>query len=168
MRRTPILLSVAALALLGLSIAGGVGPLARAQEGTPPSGGFEIAPGVMAEGLAFAEGQEVPSLYRLTFAPGVVYPITPAPDISLVYGEAGMLTITLDAPVTITQAGATNVPGESVAAGIEFMLHTGDYAVFPPLAGGEARNDGQETASVVVAAIIPSGIATPTTATPAS
>ncbi|MDP9359343.1 MAG: hypothetical protein M3R02_29470 [Chloroflexota bacterium] len=167
MRRTPVLLSVVAVVLLGL-VAAGIGPLARAQEGTPPPGGFEIAPGVVAEGLAFAAGQETPALYRLTFAPGVVYPIAPAPEISLVYSEAGMLTLTLDAPVTITRAGATGSPGEAVAAGTGFMMHTGDYAVFPSLVGGEARNDGPEAATVLVASIIPPGMATPVAGTPAS
>lgn len=121
-----------------------------------------------AEALAFAPGQEAPALYRLTFAPGVTYSIDPAPEISLVYGEAGTLTFTLDAPVTITRAGATNAPGEAVAAGAEFMLEAGDYTVFPPLVSGEVRNDGQEAASVVVASIVPAGVATPTAATPAS
>ncbi len=167
MRRMPVLLSLVAVVLLGL-IAAGMGPLARAQEGTPPAGGFEIAPGVIAEGLAFAEGQETPALYRLTFASGVVYPIAPAPEISLVYSEAGMLTFTLDAPVTITRAGATGSAGEAVAAGTEFMLHAGDYATFPALVGGVARNDGPEAASVLVASIIPPGMATPVAGTPVS
>ncbi len=168
MRRTPVLLSVVAMVLLGLVVAGRVGTLARAQEGTPPAGGFEIAPGVTAEGLAFAAGQETPALYRLTFASGVVYPIAPAPEISLVYSEAGMLTFTLDVPVTITRAGVTGSAGEAVAAGTEFMLHAGDYATFPAFVGGEARNDGPEAASVLVASIVPPGMATPVAGTPVS
>ena len=168
MRRMPVLVSVVAVVLLALAAAGRVGPAAVAQEGTPPAGGFEIAPGVTAEALAFAPGQEAPSLYRLTFAPGVTYRVDPAPDISLVYVEAGALTATLDAPVTITRAEATDAPGEAVAAGTEFTLAAGDYAAFPPLVGGEVRNDGQEPASVVVAAIVPSAMATPVAATPAA
>ncbi len=166
MCRTPVLLSVAAVLLLGLIAAARVGPLAGAQEGTPPPGGFEIAPGVTAEGLAFAAGQAAPALYRLTFAPGVTYAFDPAPEISLVYVAAGALAITLDAPVTVTRAGATAAPGEAVAAGTEFALAAGDYAVFPLLVDGEVRNDGQEAASVVVAGIVPSAMATPTAATP--
>ena len=84
MGRLPVLLSVVAVVLLGLVAAGWVGPVTVAQQGTPPPGGFEIAPGVTAEGLAFAAGQEAPSLYRLTFAPGVTYAVAPAPEISLV------------------------------------------------------------------------------------
>ena len=164
MRRTPVLLSVF-VAVLCLGVAARVGQVGMAQEGTPaPS--FEIAPGVTAEALAFAAGQEAPALYRLTFAAGVTYTVIPAPEISLGYVEAGTLTFTLDAPVTVTRAGATDAPGEAVAAGTEFELATGDYTTLPPLVGGEARNDGQEAASIVVAGIIPSGAATPTAATP--
>ena len=166
MRRSPVLLAVAAL-LLGLVAAARVGPLAGAQEGTPPPGGFEIAPGVTAEALAFAAEQEAPALYRLTFAPGVTYAFDPAPEISLAYVEVGALAITLDAPVTVTRAGATDAPGEAVAAGTEFTLVVGDYVVLPPLVDGEVRNDGQEAASVVVAGIVPSAVATPMAATPA-
>ena len=167
MRRSPVLISVAAVVLLGVVVAGRVGPLAGAQEGTPPAGAFEIAPGVTAEGLAFAVGQEAPSLYRLTFAPGVTYAVQPAPDISLAYGESGALVFGLDVPVTVTRAGATAAPGEPVAAGTEFTLQPGDYFVVPPLAAGEIRNEGDEPASVVVASIIPGGRATPEAGTPA-
>lgn len=146
-------------------VVGSVGVAAVAQEGSPPAGGFEIAPGVTAEALAFAPGQEAPALYRLTFEPGVTYTVEPAPEISLVYQEAGALTATLDAPITITRSGATDAPGEGVAADVAFGLAAGDYAVFPPLVGGEVRNEGQESASVVVAGIVPStspvAIATP-------
>ena len=166
MRRSRVLLPVAAVVLLFL-VAHRVGPTVDAQEGTPPAGGFEIAPGVTAEALAFAAEREAPPLYRLTFAPGVTYSFDPAPEISLVYVEAGALAITLDAPVTVTRAGATDAPGEAVAAGTEFTLRAGDYAAFPPLVDGEVRNAGQEAASVMVAGIVPSAMATPTAATPA-
>ncbi len=97
----------------------------------------------------------------------MTYAFDPAPEISLGYVEVGALAITLDAPVTVTRAGAATAPGEAVAAGTEFTLAAGDYVVLPLLVDGEVRNDGQEAASVVVAAIIPSGMATPTAATPA-
>ncbi len=166
MRRTRVLLPVSTVVLLFLVAAHRVGPTVDAQEGTPPAGGFEIAPGVTAEALAFAAGRETPALYRLTFAPGVTYRVEPTPAISLVYGEAGALTATLDAPITIVRAGAIATPGEAVAAGTEFTLAAGDYAVFPPLVGGEVRNDGREAATVTVADIVPEGMATPTAATP--
>ncbi len=158
MRRPALMFWIFAVVSLGLS---GVGATALAQEGTPSPAGFEIAPGVTAEALAFEPGQEAPALYRLTFTPGVVYRVEPAPEISLVYQEAGELTAALDAPVTITRSGATDAPGEAVTAETEFTLAAGDYAVFPPLVGGEVRNDGQEAASVVVASIIPSSTASP-------
>ncbi len=166
MRRTSILL-LGVVILLGLLVAGRVGSMAVAQDATPPPGGFEIAPGVTAEGLAFAMGQEAPSLYRLTFAPGVIYRVEPAPDISLAYLETGALTLTLDAPVTITRAGSSDAPGEAVTASTEFTVEAGDYFVLPPLASGEVRNDGEVAASVMVAAIVPAGMGTLAAGTPA-
>ncbi len=161
MRRRLSLTSVAAVVLLSLVTAGWSFGIS-AQEASPPPGGFEIAPGVTAEALAFVPGQEAPALYRLTFAPGVTYTIMPAPDISLVYQETGALAFTLDAPVTITRAGAADEPGEAIAADTGFTLNAGDYTTFPALVGGEACNDGEEPASAVVASIIPmEGMATP-------
>ncbi len=154
LRRLPIV-----VVLLGI-IAFGVASVASAQNATPPP--FEIAPGVTAEALAFAPGEEAPALYRVTFAPGVTYAITPASEISLIYQETGALTFTLDAPVTVTRAGATDAPGEAMEADTEFTLEEGDYMAFPPLGAGEARNDSEEEVSVVVASILPGeGMATP-------
>ena len=161
MRHRLSLTSVAAVVLLSV-VTAGWSYVISAQEASPPPGGFEIAPGVTAEALAFVPGQEAPALYRLTFAPGVTYTIMPAPDISLVYQETGALVFTLDAPVTVTRAGAADEPGEAIAADTEFTLNAADYTTFPALVGGEARNDGDEPASAVVASIIPTeGMATP-------
>lgn len=161
MRRLVILAAALVLAVVGRS--------AVAQDGTPGPMTFEIAPGVTAEALAFVAGQEAPALYRLTFAPGVTYAVTPAPEIALAYGESGVLTITVDTPVTVARAGSTAEPGETVAAGSEFELAADDYVVLPPLAAGEVRNDGQEPATITVAGIVPSGgesAASPEAATP--
>ena len=163
------LLTIAAL-LLVLSL---LGKSVSAQGDGPPPGGFEIAPGVMAEALAFVEGREEPVHYRLTFAPGTIYEVLPAPTISLGYLEAGALSMTLDTPVTITRAGTMDEPGEAIAAGDEFTLSTGDYLVLPPMVAGEIRNDGEEPAVVVVADIAPAtggmpGGATPDAGTPAA
>jgi quercetin dioxygenase-like cupin family protein len=141
-------------------------PLAIAQEGTPTAEGFEFAPGVIGYELARAEGQEQPSLYRLTFAPGATLSGGDAdPSIALALVEAGSLTVTIDAPIAITRGGDAGTP-EVVEAGTEFTAEAGDYLVIPPLVAGEYRNDGPEEASVVVAAIMPSGTATSAMGTP--
>ncbi|CAA9541068.1 MAG: hypothetical protein AVDCRST_MAG33-18 [uncultured Thermomicrobiales bacterium] len=142
-------------------------PTVSAQDGGPPPGGFEIAPGVTAEALAFVEGRDEPSLYRLTFAPDTTYAIEPVPSISLGVLESGSLSFTLDVPVTVTRAGAVDDPGEAIAADEEFTLEAGDYTVLPPMAGGEIRNDGTEPAAVIVADIVPAAAGTPA-ATPAA
>jgi hypothetical protein len=137
-----------------------VGSVATAQEGSPPPGGFEIAPGVTAEALAFAPGSQVPSLYRLTFAPGVTYQAQSAPEISLGYLESGTLSLTVDAPVTVTRTDAAEI----IPAGTDFTLSAGEYLVLPLLASGEVRNEGTEAASLLVASITPAmPAATPAT-----
>ena len=144
--------------------------ISHAQEATPPPGGFEIAPGVTAEALAFVPGQEAPSLYQLTFAPGTIYAFEPSPEISLVYVVAGAVTITLDAPVTVTRATYPGEVGEVVGAGTAFPFNLGDYTVFPAMVDGEVRNDGSEPATLLVSAIVPpasTDLATPG-ATPAA
>jgi hypothetical protein len=131
----------------------------------PRPAGSRLPPGVAEEPLAFAFGQEAPALYRLTFAPGVIYAVAPAPEISLVYAEGGALTVPLDAPVKIHRAGATAAPGQAITAWTELTLTAGHYAVSPPLVRGEVRNEGTEAAAVDVATIVPSGMA-PAVATP--
>jgi len=164
MRRFAVLASVIAAMVLGLHAQ----PVTIAQEGTPAAEGFEFAPGVIGYALAYAEGQEEPSLYRLTFAPGATLSGGEAdPSISLGLVEAGSITVTIDAPIAITRGGDAGTP-EIVEAGTEFTAAAGDYLVIPPLVAGEYRNDGQEEASVVVAAIIPSGMAASATGTPAA
>jgi hypothetical protein len=145
---------------------------AGAQEGSPPAGGpppggFEIAPGVTAEALAFVEGREDPSVYRLTFDAGVTYMIQQSPALEVVYVESGSLTITFSAAVTIGQLGTTDMSGEAVAPDTEVTVEAGNYFVLPPMTTGEVRNDGAEAASVSIANIIPAPTATPE-ATPAS
>ena len=162
MRRALVLVSAAALSLVGAVLAGGIGGRTVAQDATSPPGAVEIAPGVTAEVLAVAEGQAVPPLFRLRFAPGAAYPASETdPSISLVYAEAGTLTFTIEAQVTITRAGATGAR-DVRAAGTAFTLEPGDYFVFPPLVAGEARNDGQDPAAILVAALVPAGLVTPT------
>ena len=144
--------------------------VSHAQEATPPPAGFEIAPGVTAEALAFVPGQEAPSLYQLTFTPGTTYAFEPSPEISLVYVTAGMVTITLDAPVTVTRAALPGEVGDVVDAGTAFPFSLGDYTVLPAMVVGEVRNDGTEPATLLVSSIIPpatTDLATPG-ATPAA
>ncbi len=166
MRRVMFPMSLVGVLLVSMVAVGGRVPGAVAQNGTPPPGGFEIAPGVTAEILPTSE--DPPSLYRLHFAPDVTYPIGASPSLEVVYIESGALTLRVEAPVTVGQVGVTDAAGENVAAGTEFTVEPGNYFVLPPFVGGEVRNDGQETATVSVAGILPDAMATPTAGTPAA
>jgi hypothetical protein len=163
MRKLASLLSVVVLVVvsMGMSIS--------AQEASPPAApmgppdSFEIAPGVVADNMVFVEGAEAPVAYRLTFEPGVVYPVEPGPNLELGYMESGNLVMTLDAPVTVRQANDPQGEGEMYDAGSEFTLEAGDFLVLQPGVGGEIRNDSNEPASLSVAGLTlgGSGIATP-------
>jgi hypothetical protein len=41
--------------------------------------------------MVVAEGAEVPASYRLTFWPGVMYPVEPSPNLEVIYAESGRL-----------------------------------------------------------------------------
>ena len=165
-RHYGFVLSVIAMVLLGLVGLGSTGAT-WAQEATPLAGGlpFELAPGVTADILPTSK--DPPSLYRIRFAPGVVYELEVSPAVSLVYVEAGTLVLRLDAPLTVTRAGQTDTPGEPIAAGVEVTLGEGDYTVLPPNVTGEARNDGQDPAQVTAAELIPEQLEMSLMGTPA-
>ena len=156
MRRLTSRGALLALLMVSLLWVATLAPHVDAQDSTPAAGppAFELAPGVTAEALAFAEGQEAPALYRLIFEPGVTYAFDAVPEISLALVESGPLALTVDVPVSITRAGATDESGEDIEADTEFTVETGDYFVLAPFASGEVRNDVEEAASVMVAAII--------------
>lgn len=140
---------------------------------TPPAGpmefpdSFELAPGVVADNMTFGEGAEEPSLYRLTFEAGVVYPVMPSSHLEVAIIESGSLTMTLDAAVTVTELGDTESGGEVVPANTEFVVETGQFLVLQPGVSGEVRNDGSEPARVSVAGLTPAGADMPT-GTPAA
>lgn len=147
------------------------GGMVLAQESTPgpegePPDSFELAPGVIADNVVFAEGSESPVMYRLHFEPGVTYPVPPGVNLELAYVETGSLILTLDAPIVVGQMGAVDTAGVMVPAATEVTLTAGQYLVLQPGVAGEVRNEGSETAIVSVAGIGLQGVATPM-ATPA-
>jgi hypothetical protein len=150
MSRCAIVLLIAGLTTLTCGI---IGPVStRAQESTPVAEpvGVEVAPGVTFDLIRALE--DPPSLYRLRFAPGATLSFVDDPAISLVYVELGALSLELDAAVSDARPEASS--GEEDAASA-LQLSQGDYFVLPPLVAGEIRNEGQEPAAIVIAAITP-------------
>ncbi len=182
MRRLTLLLSFVAVALVGLFVAGRVPTIA--QEGTPPAEEFAPPEGVTFEGLAFGLAEALPpgptglGLFRFTLEPGARIDLEADPSYFLVSIESGAITFRVGEPVRVTRAvtgtpGAQTLgpdaPAEDVPAGTDVTLEQGDAALFPPGAGGEARNDGQEPAVGLVVAVGPEqaeGEATPAVGTP--
>lgn len=137
----------------------GIATVARAQVGTPPAEatGVEVAPGVTFALLPASE--DPPSLYRLNFAPGATLQFAGDPAISLVYVESGALELELDATVRDTRP---DTPGEEAIQ----ALGQGAYFVLPPQVAGEIRNEGEEPAAIVIAAISPGVMPAPVSGTP--
>jgi hypothetical protein len=151
MGRCAIIILIAGLMTL---TCGMLGPVSTgAQESTPAAEtiGVEIAPGVTFDLMPASE--DPPSLYRLRFAPGASLSFVDDPAISLVYMESGALSLELDAAVSDARPEASS--GDEEEADSALQLSEGDYLVLPPLVAGEIRNEGQEPAAIVIAAITP-------------
>jgi quercetin dioxygenase-like cupin family protein len=165
------------IALMLASVAGqGLNPSTMAQDATPPSEQQAGAP----EGVSFvtlASGTiEVLSpgtanlvLGRIRLAPGAAVPFDPAdPTVDLVYMASGTLTFSVEAPMTVARGVSAGTPvptePEAIEAGTEFTMSEGDFALFPPNASGEVRNDGDEdaTAWVTNLALFTTDASTPT------
>jgi len=149
--------NLASALVLGLCLAMSIGVVgARAQE--DPSAGpprFEIAPGIVAEALAFAEGQDAPALYRLTISSGATYPFTGDASIAVAYVETGPVSLVVEAPIALVLATSSSQTPVTVAPGTSSTLETGDYLMLPPLAGGVIRNEGSVLVSILVASLQP-------------
>jgi quercetin dioxygenase-like cupin family protein len=155
---------VALLITLVLAIVAsqGLNPSTQAQDATPPSEQQAGAPeGVSMVTLAsgsievLSPGTANLALGRIRLAPGATLPFDPTdPSVDLLYVSAGTLTFRVDAPMTVARAGRAGTPAptepENIEADTEFTLSDGDFAVFPPNAAGEVRNDSDEDATAWV------------------
>ena len=150
---------VASLIAIVLGAAIPAGP-AVAQEGTPPADAAEaeVAPGVTFTLMPASE--DPPSLYRLAFDPGAGLYFAGDPAISLVFVESGAIALNMNAAVS--DARAATPAGDATA----LTMGQGDYFVLPPLVAGELRNDGEEPASILIAAITPGLFPVPAAGTP--
>lgn len=165
MRRiTVFLLSV--VMVLGTILLGGR-PIAMAQEATP-QGEEEGLEGISLEFLGGGETETLPSapvsviLVRVGLAPGAAFPADANdPSIAVITVEAGVVTMNVEAPMTVLHLPANAEPGpedfEQYAAGQEFTMEVGDSTLFPANVGGEIRNDGEEDAILLGTIIEPSG-----------
>jgi adenosylcobinamide amidohydrolase len=182
MRRIPTLMSVMAVALLGL-IGLGAQSRAVAQESTPAATGMMPA-GISFEELAFATGVDVPSpadvsVARIALEPGAGFPIDASdPSSGMLVVESGTFTVSASTEMSVSRgaglnsAMATAMAGgayapelETIAVGEEATMEAGDAIWIPGNVDGEIRNDGSETAVGLAFLISPPG-AMMTEATP--
>lgn len=187
MRRLSLLVSLVAVALLGLVVVSRPTPGALGQEATPTGEEFAFE-GVSFEPLAVTTGLTLPSpgdlvLVRIGLEPGAVLPSDPSdPSLAMVLVETGELTVQLDAPVAVTRAGSFApalataeaggefiAPEATVAAGEAVTLQAGDVAFLPANVSGEVRNDGAERVAGLAFIVAPptEGNTMPAEGTPA-
>lgn len=131
---------------------------ALAQEAELPEG---VTVDVFASAVAGAipEDANLLLLFRMTLAPGAVYPLAEDEgNLTLVEVERGTLTASGDADLQIARAGAEPGMEETVAADQAFTLDAGDSALFAPNLMGEVRNDGTEDVGLLILEAAPATI----------
>lgn len=183
MRRFTVLLSVVAVAMLGV-LALRAQPVAVAQEATP--GSEEMAPeGITYEPVAFAMGIELASpsdlfVVRIGLDSGTGFPIEASdPSMGILVVESGTFTVEVEGPVSVTRgeglaeamaaaetSGDIAAATEVIAVGEAVTLKAGDAAYIPGSIDGEIRNDGEERAVGLAFLVGPSEVMV-TEATPA-
>jgi quercetin dioxygenase-like cupin family protein len=166
MRRFGLLVSMVTVVLLGM-LALHAQPVAIAQEATPAAD--EMA-GVIYEPLGFAMGVELASpadmfVVRFSLEPGAGFPLEASdPTGGMAVVESGALTVRIEEMAWTVNRGealrAAMAEGgddadfaaamEEVAMGAEAVLEAGDVAWIPGSVSGEIRNNGQESAEVIV------------------
>lgn len=137
-----------------------------AQAGTPAVALAFV--GVTPESLAIGmipglpPGSRVITLSRLRFAPGgYARNAASDPALALVSIEAGTITVRSTAPVSVNRAATPGEPATAqFPAGAEITQQAGDSFI-APLAGGEVRNAGPGSATLLVAGLGPLATATP-------
>jgi quercetin dioxygenase-like cupin family protein len=164
MRPFVSLVSVVAVALIGLGMLGGRSRVG-AQE-TTPTLATSTPEAITVNAQAFAPVTALPAsgvlgVLRVTLASDAVLPADPSdPSTALILVEAGTLTVRVDAPIAVIRAGAEFAPGnpipqESVGAGTEVMLGPGDAFVSPPHVSGQIRNPGASAVVLLLAVAFP-------------
>jgi len=135
-----------------------------AQPATPQAGmGVALPAGVTQQNLAIGlaapllPAGAIIELARFTFAPGAVVGLPEAsPSLALVYVESGILTVRIDAPMTLTRATSDSSGKlETIPAGTAFTAVQSDFFVGPPHVAVEARNDGREPLVLLMAILEP-------------
>ena len=183
MRRFHVLLSMVAVALLGI-LALHAQPVVVAQEATP-SAAMQEPEGVTFEPLAIASGLTLPTpadliAVRVTIAPGAVLPGEAGdPTSNLLIVESGIVTIRINAPWAIARSGSltkaiataeatgTFTPADDqIASDESAIMEPGDVAYLPGSVSGEIRNYGAEPAVALVGLVAPTEAMTGATPTP--
>jgi quercetin dioxygenase-like cupin family protein len=154
MRRTWVLLSVAAVVLLGL-LAAGRSLAGTAQDATPGGGAAPVTLETLGSApAADAPGMNLVSL-RLTLAPGAVVPAHRHPGQLVVAVESGALAYTiLDDGRSLRAGAGTPTAAEAIEPGVEATLGPGEWFVYVADTAHLDRNPGGEPAVVLITGLV--------------
>jgi quercetin dioxygenase-like cupin family protein len=164
MRHLSLLVLVAALVLAGLVGAGRALSGAVAQEASPAAGAAPPAAGATVEildtGPPMAAPDKVLNFARLTVEPGGYLAAHGHPGAQIWYVDAGTITTAVqEGTIRLTRgaSGGTPTAAEQVGPGAEVTLTAGDSLFFDHDVLHTLRNDGDETAVVLIAALLTAG-----------
>ena len=154
------LLSLVAVVALGLAVVLGTRMGAVAQESTPVVTQGEMGEGITYEQIDFGTVDVLPpapatiNFFRIQAEPGASTLIgAEDPGLGPLLVESGTLTVRgFTEDIVIHRAGGAQ---ETIAAGAEATLGTGDRFVWEPYVGGEIANDGDEPVVVLTVNIFP-------------
>jgi quercetin dioxygenase-like cupin family protein len=163
-RRRQFLLAVALLLVAGTVLATG-SRLVGAQGSATPPAGAGITKETLGQGTSAVAPDRVLLLARRTFAPGADSGAHPAPGPVVLYVESGAVAFAVqDGAALVTRAGSTTT--ESVAAGSEVTLNTGDAVSYDQGVVHDVYNEGKVPAVTLEARLNPSAPAATATPTP--
>jgi quercetin dioxygenase-like cupin family protein len=155
----------AIVAFLGLALVAGP-RLISAQEGTPtaaPSTG--VTKVELGRGSSAVAPDRVLILQQRTFAPGADSGAHPAPGPVVLSVSSGRVVFSVvDGAALLTRAGASTQ--ETIAAGAEATLQTGDFVFYDQGVVHDVRNDGTDPAVTLEARLNPAETAATATPTP--
>ena len=170
MRRLSVLVSVAAIVLVGTLAFVRITPGIVAQEATPAASG-PVAE-LLGHGLPNAAPGFDLSLYRVTLGAGAVVPPHTHAGAAVVYVDSGTFAFTpLEGEAYLFRAGSMATPeaeGELLAHGTEVTLTAGDSLFFPTEHGDTGYNAGDDELVLLLATLFTEGsplltlMATPT------
>jgi quercetin dioxygenase-like cupin family protein len=132
-----------------------------AQNASPTAAGAAVKAEVLGQTQSAVAPDRVLILQRRTFPPGSASGAHPAPGPVVLYVDSGSVVFTVtEGEAIVTRAGSTTT--ETVAAGSQATLATGDEVSYDAGVVHDVSNPGSEQAVTLESRLNPAPTATPT------